>query len=517
MKRGAQMMDETEASHSPRRVGAEGAIAVLWTLMAASLPLFFGGVTETGRLWRETLSCACLALWIISLICQRRLPRTPRSLAVACGIIAAIGWTSASNPSFQFQGYQSGFVALTDGRQWLPSAVDSPTGLKAMLHWTLVLALLLMLTDLCSNNRTRSHILTGILAGGLVVLSIGLGQKLADARTVLGTGRGANQPFFSTFIYPGAAGAYLNMILPGFCVAVTKKGWSRALGVAGIGGILISWLWNTSRISTFVGCVAVCGMGVIFLVENRRSLPAFSLSTGIQILRRHRVGIVASILLLILALSVFPIPPQLSKWMAYSHQLVGPNPRFAAMKVCVQIAGDSGFWGMGPGAFPIVFPFYATQSESIDTLQGFWRHAHCDYLELLIEWGWIGILPWVWTAAFIAFRAIQKAASQPRRSSARESICTVAALIILSLHSLLDSPQHNPSVLMVALFWAACAVSAPHESESKPAEEEPIRRKEARKPEPLFRKPREEPAVRLRPALFRDRKWNEPPVSKNRQ
>ena len=512
------MGDERQAIHAPYRGGAEGAIAVLWTLMAASLPLFFGGVTETGRLWRETLSCACIALWIISLFYQRRFPRTPRSLAVACGLIAAIGWTSASNPSFQFHGYQSGFVALADAREWLPSAVDSSTGLKAMLHWTVVLALLLMLTDLCADNRTRAHILTGILAGGLVVLSIGLGQKLADARTVLGTGRGANQAFFSTFIYPGAAGAYLNLILPGFCLAVTKRGWSRALGVAGIGGIVLSWLWNTSRISTFIGCVAMCGMCVAFLFENRRSLPAFSVGTGIQILRRHRVGLVASILILILALSVFPTPPQLSKWMAYSHQLVGPNPRFAAMKVCVQIAADAGFWGMGPGAFPIVFPFYATQSESLDTLQGFWRHAHCDYFELLIEWGWLGILPWVWTGALVIFRAIQKAASQPRPSSCSwEWICAAAALIILSLHSLMDSPHQNPSILMVALYWAACAASPPCKPESNPAREEPLRRTEARKPEPPFRKPREEPAVRRRPALFRDRKWSEPPASRTRR
>lgn len=460
MARALTPVDAASAKRKSETTGADGAVALLWTLMAALLPLFFGGVTESGRLWKETLSCACIVLWTVSLIWRRRVPRTSKNLVIPCCIIATIGWLSSLNASFEFHGYQSGFVAISGAPQWLPSAVDASAAVSKMQHWTSLFILALMLNDMCSESKRRANIRTGILAGGLLVLCIGLGQKLADAQTVLGSGKGARQPFFSTFIYPGTAGAYLNLLFPAFCIAVSKRGWNRVLGLAGIAGISVSWLWNTSRISTFIGCCALFSMGWFWFVKIRRGQLLASLKHCPELVRRHRVGLIASILLITLVISVFPVPPQVSKWLAYSDQLFGSNPRFEAMKVCVQIAKDAGPWGMGPGAFPLVFPFYATQSSSINVLQGFWRHAHCDYLELFIEWGWIGILPWIWIAAFVAYSAVQKAFSHPP-SLSWESGCTALAIGIMCLHSVMDSPLQNPSVLMIALFWAACATCTP--------------------------------------------------------
>ena len=163
----------------------KGAVAALWALMAGLLPLFFGGVTEAALLWCETLCVSCLTLWAVSLIWQRRLPRTPAGLVIPCSFIALIGWAGALNACFQFQGYKEGFVLLSEPPLWLPSAVDSAAAVKAMQHWTLVFGVLWMLADLCSERHIRSNIRTGILLGGLAVLLIGLVQKLADARKIV--------------------------------------------------------------------------------------------------------------------------------------------------------------------------------------------------------------------------------------------------------------------------------------------------------------------------------------------
>lgn len=474
MARAPTPFDAALAKRTGENKGADGAVALLWTLMAALLPLFFGGVTGAGRLWKETLCFACIVLWAVSLIWRRKVPRASMNLVIPCCSIAVVGWLSSLNASFQFQGYSSGFVALSDVPRWLPSAIDASVAASKMQQWTSLFILAFMLKDLCSESNRRAKIRTGIQAGGLLVLCIGLGQKLADAQTVLGSGKGANQPFFSTFIYPGTAGAYLNLLFPAFCISASKRGRDRVLGLAGIAGIAVSWLWNTSRISTFIGFGALLAVGWLWLTNVLRGMPLSSLKKCPASLRRHRVGIFASILLITLVFSVFPVPPQVAKWMAHSDQVFGSNPRFEAMKVCGQIAKDSGLWGMGPGSFALVFPFYASQSTSIEVLQGFWRHAHCEYIELFIEWGWIGILPWVWIAAFVAYRAARKAFSHSPTQS-WESICTASAIGIISLHSVMDSPLQNPSVLMITAFWAACATCDPtkhNETQSIPFHKE---------------------------------------------
>jgi hypothetical protein len=519
MNKATVALEDAFGNQTAFREGGEGAVAILWAVMAGLLPLFFGGVTGAAQLWRETLSCACILLWSITLFRQRRLPRCPSGLVIPCALIVLTGWVGALNPSFQFQGYRSGFVSLSDSPVWLPSAVDSASAVKAMQHWTLVLAVLLMLTDLCSERQVRSNIRTGILLGGLAVLFIGLAQKLADARTVLGSGKGANQPFFGTFIYPGAAGAYFNLLFPGFCLAAAKPGWSRAVGTAGIAGVFVSWLWNTSRISTFIGVLTACSVLCLLFLKLRAGGSSWMCRERAQLFRRHRTGIAASCLLLLLTAYVFPVPPQFSKWIAYSGQVFGPNPRFEAMKVCVQIAGDSGVWGMGPGAFPLVFPYYAAQSESLETLRGFWRHAHCDYLEFLIEWGWLGSLPWMWLGGCIALKSVKQFRSRPVLSS-WETLCTAAALGLVCLHAVLDSPLQNPSVLMVALFWAASAVSKPDGPDGPEAARAPDlspREFEARTQGRPSRRLQEGTGARRRPAPSQDQKRSAPRASTNRR
>jgi O-antigen ligase len=44
--------------------------------------------------------------------------------------------------------------------------------------------------------------------------------------------------------------------------------------------------------------------------------------------------------------------------------------------------------GMGPGSFYPLFPYYTNEIEGI--IMGVWAYAHNDYLQTLVEWGWLG-------------------------------------------------------------------------------------------------------------------------------
>ena len=47
----------------------------------------------------------------------------------------------------------------------------------------------------------------------------------------------------------------------------------------------------------------------------------------------------------------------------------------------------AGSFGFGPGTFSIVFPFL--QQEHGGDLDGILRYAHQDYLQTILEWGFL--------------------------------------------------------------------------------------------------------------------------------
>ena len=59
---------------------------------------------------------------------------------------------------------------------------------------------------------------------------------------------------------------------------------------------------------------------------------------------------------------------------------------------CTHAPTDSGAWGFGPGNFKITFPHYTGYLG--DRIRGVWRFFHEDYLQTLIEWGWVGASVW---------------------------------------------------------------------------------------------------------------------------
>ena len=126
-----------------------------------------------------------------------------------------------------------------------------------------------------------------------------------------------------------------------------------------------------------------------------------------------------------------------------------------------QIGPQGGAWGFGPGSFASIFP-YATFAEG-DSLRGFWRFAHEDYLQTAVEWGYAGAFLWgmfffggLLSAFFLALR--------PRRTmrlSTRILLGGVgSSLLGCALHSLVDFPLQIASLgfyvfIFLAIGWGA--------------------------------------------------------------
>jgi hypothetical protein len=435
------------------------ATAALWLLMllGATLPLFLGGVSEMGDLWFNALGWSAVALWVGGLLQQRRFPVVSRWVLVPVGLALVVGTAAILNAECTYEGPFGGFTARAFNR-WLPSTVDAGISLAAMRHWTLLGALFCMSSDFCSSRTPCDLYRNGLTVGGFVQILLALGQRLADASSVLGSGLGERLPFFGTFLYPGSAGAYLNLLIPLFCLHVFCKTERSLVGVAGLAGLGVAVFWNTSRLSSLVGiCTAmllvVALVWVAWLHAEEGELSAALLKR----LGRLRPALVAAFFVGGLALLVFPVPPLFEKWKLLPEQWSRAYPRFEAMRACLEICRDAGAWGFGPGTFAAVFPHYA--QEMAESARGVWRHAHCDYLEWLIEWGWGGCLLWSFlplgALVCVGVRFLGEKAVHRRT----EAACNGAALVALGLHGLADFPLFNPAVQLLAVFWLGNAWS----------------------------------------------------------
>jgi O-antigen ligase len=155
---------------------------------------------------------------------------------------------------------------------------------------------------------------------------------------------------------------------------------------------------------------------------------------------------------------VFPIPPLFEKWKLLPEQWKTAYPRFEAIKACLEICRDAGAWGFGAGTFSSVFPHYAHGMAT--TARGVWRHAHSDYLEWFIEWGYLGSLLWSILPLGALARVSIRILNEELFCRRVEAICTLAALVAFSLHSLADFPLFSPALQITAVFWMGFAWSA---------------------------------------------------------
>jgi O-antigen ligase len=115
------------------------------------------------------------------------------------------------------------------------------------------------------------------------------------------------------------------------------------------------------------------------------------------------------------------------------------------------------WWGSGPGTYERVFPYY--QTLPID--QYFFRHAHCEPLQFLAEYGVLGcvivVLGIGLILAGIGHHSPSVDAKTPPEAEL-EGAGIVLALGGVLLHGLVDFPLRHPVILCVAGVWLAMLI-----------------------------------------------------------
>jgi hypothetical protein len=429
----------------------------LGTLVAA--PWLYGATTAwTIELVNGMLGVSLL-LWVASLLVERRWPMVPRGLVVIAGLILLQGWWMVANAHAIYDSAFRLFAPVHATWRNGAGSADYVLSFAWMLRATALLGVCCLSAEMCQRPVWLLRLWYALaLAGGSIAL-LGLVQKGTGAEMIFWqpgvTWNKEVYPFFATYFYHANAGAFLNLLLPPIAgIAIwlaARRGppWMRAACLTTLVLIVVAIGSNTSRMAQ-----AVAG-GLIVVILGAIARPAARF-----IARAEKPTLVVGGLVLagtIIAIaSAVQLDRPLKRWNELSGQ-VAESSRWTAYQVALSGAGEAGWFGFGPGTFRALFPHY--QQMSGNQPEGTWRFLHNDYLQTLIEWGWLGsavIGVLFFGGIGIAVRNYFKGKGWPNRQRILLP-CVVLALVGVALHASIDFPLQILSIqLIVATYLGIC-------------------------------------------------------------
>jgi hypothetical protein len=452
-----------------------------WIFFSALIyaPWAYGGTTSASIQITNWLLLAALILWTVELIVSRRKAGFPRLLFfLTCALIGIGGWMVFNAKSI----YDSDFHAFVPLRNFAPvlaGSVDYAISGAWMMRGALLLGAILFVADLSQSNRwlLRLWYVVGLVAGSIAFL--GLLQKATGARMIFWQPppHGVVSTFFATYYYHGNAGAFLNLVWPltaGLAIRAFTTRSHPGMRAAWISAFILTVaavLANTSRMAQLVALLLLVAICLQFGATLLRKLSRTEKTVAFT-------GALAIVLTLVALAQTTHLEQPLNRWQSVREQI--PNDaRWRASCVVLGALPDAGFFGFGPGTFRVVFPTY--NSLSMSRVPGAWRFLHEDYLQTLLEWGWLGSSLWallVFGGIAIGIHSYNKYARSdwaPRRRVLQPLV--IIALVGVALHALVDFPLQIASIqLYVATYLGLCWGSTLWRSEQTRGQESDVRR-----------------------------------------
>jgi hypothetical protein len=434
-----------------------------WIFFAALAyaPWAYGATTSASINITNWVLLVALVLWGAELLTGRRRPHLPRFLIILTGALICVGGWMALNAKSIYDSEFSLFVPLRNFVPFLTGSVDYANSAAWMLRGALLLGTMLFVSDLSQSSRwlLRLWYVIGLVGGSIAFL--GLLQKATKAQMIFW------QPppppefgvttFFATYFYHGNAGAFLNLVWPLSAGLVIRAFTSRSqpgmralwtiVFIITIGGVVA----NTSRMAQVVALVLLVVTGLRFGPGLLRRIPGAQKSIAIA-------GALALILALIALAQATHLEQPLNRWQSVSEQIPA-DARWQASRVALGALPGAGFFGFGPGTFRVVFPGYNIGSGH--AVPGSWRFLHEDYLQTVLEWGWLGSSLWAllfFGGTAVGILSYNRYATRdwlPRRG-VMQPLATLA-LAGVAMHALVDFPFQIESIqLYVATYLGVC-------------------------------------------------------------
>jgi hypothetical protein len=434
-----------------------------WLLLGALVfaPWAYGAT----RPWTITaLDCwlgIVTGLWLTSHLLRRQTPPIHPVLGLIALALALQAWFMALNARYDYDPRTLEFIPLERWLPWAPGSLDRALSIESALHLTAVLGAVCVGCDVAQSSTWRKRLLWTMAGTGASVVLLGLAQKFTGA-TAIFWGRGdIGQNFFATFRNHTNAGAFMNLVWPvaaGLALLAFLRNsalWKRSLWTTALVIGLAGVIGNGSRAAATLGLLLFCLWGGWLIWQRARGkFEEFDLAR-LTIVCVALIGVVAALAIIV------GMDHTVRRWRLLDNQLTAGNSRLLAAKVCLDMIPEAGSFGFGPGTFQTAFPYFTHRYG--DGLKGRWIFAHQDYLQTLVEWGYVGGALWavlvfgaIWHSTRRAFRCRETLPDSARVTH----FAILTALVGVLLHALVDFPLQIASIqlyvaMLLGLLWGS--------------------------------------------------------------
>ena len=278
--------------------------------------------------------------------------------------------------------------------------------------------------------------------------------------------------FFGTYRSPGIATCYLNiafamgltmMLSPESMRDLTKKRLRSAYSMLHISASIIL-LISVITAGSKAGMVFALLTLILWAVLNRRAIGgAFYRSTHFfSGHRRLERNLTAGVLLIITILGTLSFAGTMSQRWQSAHEggYASLSGRGVVNAIQIEMIQDPawGALGFGPGAFYPLFPYFSEGSD----IGGVYVYGHNDYLQTLVEWGWLGTSVFAVLIAGGFFCFLRELFSF-KESHAKSTVIYIRGYLIamttMLLHAMVDFPFQIESIavtfsVILGIAWA---------------------------------------------------------------
>lgn len=436
-------------------------MAALAPLLAAFFyaPLAFGGTTPDSVRVIDWLLLHSFFLWLLVLVIERRFPRLPWTLWCPMLVLVLVGAFQLWNPKAVVDSAFGEIRPLAEFIPFLPGSFDASASRPVLMNLGALALGGLVLRDAFGKSRARWLLFRSVALAGFVIALVGIYQKASGAESMLWSEVRPYEGtrFFGAFRYHGNAAAFLNL------------SWPAALAVY----LRSRLLRPGSIVASLDFCVLFLIFAAVFVNSSKAGQVIGFLGFVAAIWRfrgefanagTNRIGILVLALFLLGFGGVFVMPGLINvfeNWNSFGEDASTLTGRLLAYGACLGAIHEHGLLGTGVGTFRFVFPYHTLHLE--DRIPGFWYYAHSDWLQTVIEWGWIAFVAW---AALIG-GALARLWIRCREASRREQVELSAsvgllALVLVLVHALVDFPLQIPSLQWLFVFYLALGWSEPH-------------------------------------------------------
>lgn len=459
----------------------------MFLLILFYAPLAYGSTRPVTVVVLNQFSAALLCLWLGSCLWRRRWPSVPWPAVALVTLLLLQGWWFAWNAhSIHF--YRTWLtlnrVFVESPFPSLPGAVDRDLARAAMLNITALSVLFLFAADLMGRALWRKRVWMAMCLSAFAVAALGIALKIGgpEARQWLWDERVAQMSVtFAAYRYHGNAASMMSIgwaLALGFVIAAASRPGQpivRAIWTMVALGLLAGLFMNTSRAGWGLAVLLLGMVGGRFLLARWRVEDAADIEWR-SIIPQGLILLSVGGVLVAVAMST-DWGEKVTRFNTAAETIQARYPA----EVYHEVVRETGMLGHGAGCFQVVLPVYMEAFGMASERYGFWEHAHNDYYEFLINWGWWGMALWVLLVGGGLFIGLRDHLRMPNVWGSTQWVlgfCNVAAAAGILIHSLWDFPLQKASILLffltlVADGWARLTVADEASGSNRAAPGEP--------------------------------------------